>query len=235
MEILKIISLSLGSIITLFILSKLMGNKEMSQLSMFDYIIGITIGSIASELSTSLESNFMQPLTAMIVYALVSIIISLISNKSLKFRRFLLGNSLILLDNGELYRKNFSKAKMDLNEFLIQCRTNGYFNISDLQTVILEANGKLSFLPKVEKRPATPSDLNLSPTQERLCVNLILDGKLLRENLNYTGKDELWLQKQLSSQKINSIEEIFLATCDNQDRVSIYTKKQLQNSFNIFQ
>lgn len=235
MEILKIISLSLGSIITLFILSKLMGNKEMSQLSMFDYIIGITIGSIASELSTSLESNFMQPLTAMIVYAVVSIIISLISNKSLKFRRFLLGNSLILLDNGELYRKNFSKAKMDLNEFLMQCRTNGYFNISDLQTVILEANGKLSFLPKVEKRPATPSDLNLSPTQERLCVNLILDGKLLRENLNYTGKDELWLQKQLSSQKINSIEEIFLATCDNQDRVSIYTKKQLQNSFNIFQ
>lgn len=235
MELLKIVVLSLVSIITLFILSKLMGNKEMSQLSMFDYIIGITIGSIAAELSTSLESNFMQPLTAMIIYALVSILISIISNKSLKFRRFLLGNVLILLDNGELYRKNFSKAKMDINEFLMQCRTNGYFNLSDLQTVVLEANGKLSFLPKATKKPATPEDLNIDSKQERLTVNLILDGKLLTKNLTYTGNDELWLQKQLTAQKINKIEDIFLATCDHNNRVSIYTKKELQNNCNPFQ
>lgn len=235
MEFVKIIALSLGSIVTLFVLSKLMGNKEMSQLSMFDYIIGITIGSIASELSTSLESNFLQPLTAMIVYAIVSIVISIISNKSLKFRRFLLGNSLILLDNGELYRRNFKKAKLDLNEFLMQCRTNGYFNLSDLQTVILETNGKLSFLPKTEARPTTPADLNLTPNQERITINLILDGQLLYHNLTYVNHDELWLQKQLSSQKINSIQEVFLAICDSHDCISVYLKRDLQNSENPFQ
>ena len=104
-----------------------MGNKEMSQLSMFDYIIGITIGSIAAEMSTALESDFMQPVVAMAVYAIVSIIISVLSYKSIKVRRIVSGNSLILLDNGELYRDNLKKAKLDLNEFLMQCRTSRLF------------------------------------------------------------------------------------------------------------
>ncbi len=124
MDLIKIVALSLGSVIFLFILTKLMGNKEMSQLSMFDYIIGITIGSIAAEMSTALENDFMQPLVAMAVYAVVSIIISLLSYKSMKIRRLVSGNSLILLDNGEIYRDNLKKAKLDINEFLMQCRTS---------------------------------------------------------------------------------------------------------------
>ena len=127
MDLLKIVALSFGSVIFLFILTKLMGNKEMSQLSMFDYIIGITIGSIAAEMSTALESDFMQPVVAMAVYAIVSIIISVLSYKSIKVRRIVSGNSLILLDNGELYRDNLKKAKLDLNEFLMQCRTSRLF------------------------------------------------------------------------------------------------------------
>ncbi len=127
MDLLKIVALSLGSVIFLFILTKLMGNKEMSQLSMFDYIIGITIGSIAAEMATALENDFMQPLVAMAIYAVVSIIISILSYKSLKFRRISSGDSLILLDNGEIYRDNLKKAKLDLNEFLMQCRINRIF------------------------------------------------------------------------------------------------------------
>ena len=127
MDLLKIVALSLGSVIFLFILTKLMGNKEMSQLSMFDYIIGITIGSIAAEMSTALENDFMQPVVAMAVYAVVSIIISVLSYKSLKIRRIISGNSLILLDNWEVYRDNLKKAKLDLNEFLMQCRTSRLF------------------------------------------------------------------------------------------------------------
>ena len=127
MDFFKIVGLSFGSVIFLFILTKLMGNKEMSQLSMFDYIIGITIGSIAAEMSTALEDDFMQPVIAMAVYAIVSIIISILSYKSIKVRRIISGNSLILLDNGELYHDNLKKAKLDLNEFLMQCRTARLF------------------------------------------------------------------------------------------------------------
>ena len=104
-----------------------MGNKEISQLSMFDYVIGITIGSIAAEMATALENDFMQPVVAMAVYAVVSIIISMLSYKSIKVRRIVSGTSLILLDNGELYQNNLKKAKLDLNEFLMMCRTSRIF------------------------------------------------------------------------------------------------------------
>ena len=126
-DILKVIVLSIVSEIVLFLLTKLMGNKEMSQLSMFDYIIGITIGSIAAEMATALESDYMQPLVAMVVYALIAVIISLVCTKSQKARRIIYGNSLILMNNGKLYRQNFKTAKLDLNEFLVQCRVNRLF------------------------------------------------------------------------------------------------------------
>jgi len=234
-DILKITLLSVFSEIALFILTKLMGNKEMSQLSMFDYVIGITIGSIAAEMATSLENNYLEPLLAMTVYAIIAILISVISYKSMKFRRFIYGNSLILLDNGELYRKNFSKAKLDLNEFLVQCRSNGFFSLSDIQTAILEPNGKVSFLPNSQTRPATPSDLNISTEQSRISVNVILDGAILKENLYYTGNDEIWLQKQLVSQGFKNESEIFLATCDSNNNLSVYKVKNIKNKHDFFE
>ena len=98
-----IVVLSLGSIVTIFILTKLMGYRQMSQMSMFDYINGITIGSIAAEMATSLEESFVQPLTAMIVYALTAIFLSWLGSKFIKARRLIEGKPLILMDHGELY------------------------------------------------------------------------------------------------------------------------------------
>lgn len=231
---LKIFILSITSELFLFILAKFMGNKEMSQLTMFDYIIGITIGSIAAEMATSLENNFMEPLLAMSVYALISFIISIFCNKSIKFRRFIYGSSLILFNNGEFYRKNFKTAKLDLNEFLLQCRTNGYFNINDIQTAILEANGKISFLPKASKKPATIEDLKLKPNISSVFINVILDGHILLENLNKTGNDLVWLNKEITKQKISDISDIFLATCDSNNNLSIYEKKDISNTHDYF-
>lgn len=224
MDILKIILLSISSLIILFLLTKLMGNRQMSQLTMFDYIVGITIGSIAAEMSTSLENNFMEPVVAMIVYGAVTTLISYITCKSLKLRVFFNGKTKILFDNGKLYRKNFKSSKMDLNDFLMECRINGYFNLNDIQTAILEPNGKISFLPKVLKRPVTAEDLNLSPVQESTVLNIILDGLALKENLQKTGNNMDWLKKNLKKQGIQSIEDVFLATCDNQNNLSIYVK-----------
>lgn len=233
-DILKVIVLSAVSEIFLFFLTKLMGNKEMSQLSMFDYIIGITIGSIAAEMATALESDYKQPLVAMAVYAAIAIIISLVCMKSQKARRFIYGNSLILLNDEKLYEENFKTAKMDLNEFLVQCRVNGYFNISDIKTAILESNGKISFLPKSANRPATPNDFNIMPPPASIDVNLIIDGKILQENLKNTGHDEMWLQKELVSQGFEKPEQIFLATLNSQDNLSLYEKNTLKNSHNSF-
>lgn len=236
MDILKIIFLSFSSFIVLFILTKLMGNREMSQLSMFDYIVSITIGSIAAEMSTSLENDFIEPLIAMIIYAIGAIAISILGNHFMKARRVISGPTLILYNNSKIYFKNLKKAKMDINEFLMQCRINGYFNLCDIQTAILEANGKISFIPISLKRPTTPEDFNLNPKQNFLVTNVIIDGRILEENLKNTGNNLKWLHSNLKKQNAGRIEEILLATCDNNNNLTVYKKiTNLDNSHDLFE
>lgn len=232
-EILYIIALSIGSIIALFILTKIMGYRQMSQMSMFDYINGITIGSITAEMATSLEQNFLQPLTAMIVYALAAVFLSWLTSKSIKARRMVEGAPLVLLSDGELYRENLKKAKIDVTEFLVQCRTNGYFDISKLEVAVLEGNGKISFLPKATDRPVTPSDMQLSPEQDFMVANVILDGRIMKENLKHTGKDEKWLQNQIKGQGAKKAEDVLLATCDASGKVTVYLKEHQKEAVDV--
>lgn len=235
MELLHVFLASIGSIIALFILTKIMGNREMSQLSMFDYINGITIGSIAAEMATSLESDFMKPLLAMAIYALFSVLISYVTNKSIKLRRILTGKTLVLLENGKIFDRNLKKAHLDINEFLTQCRTGGFFNIADIQTAILETNGKISFLPMETRRPVNPSDLNLNPTKEKPLFNLIIDGKVLEDNLKAVGKNDKWLEKQIHLQGIQNISDVFLATFDSENNLSVYMKVKKPMSRDMFE
>lgn len=212
---------SLISLIVLFLLAKLCGNKQMGELTMFDHIISITIGSIAAEFATELE-NPERPLIAMTVYASVSALISIITAKSLKLRRLLFGHSIILMEKGKIYRKNIKKAKLDLNEFLMQARSNGFFNISDIDTAVLEPSGKISFLPFSNKRPATPEDLKLVPGSEGVFVNVIMDGIVLEKNLKTVGKDRNWLKNELKAKGIKKAADVFLATLDRFGTLNIF-------------
>lgn len=235
MELLTVFGASIGSIITLFFLSKLMGNKEMSQMTLFDYTNGITIGSIAAEMATSLENDFLKPLLAMIIYTLAVILITFITQKSLKARRFIVGKALIIYDNNKLYAGNIKKGKIDLTDLLIQCRSKGYFDLSQIQTIILESNGQISILPKSNFRPTTPEDLNIETEIEKATVNIILDGKILEGNLKYSGNNKIWLQRQLKTQGVRCISDVFLATCDYKNNLTIYKKIIQPLSRDIFQ
>ena len=232
-EVLYIIALSLGSIAAMFVLTKLIGYRQMSQMSMFDYVNGITIGSIAAEMATSLEENFVQPLVAMVVYALAAILLSWCSSKSIRMRKIIEGKPLVLLDKGELYFDSLRKAKIDVNEFLVQCRVNGYFDISKIETAVLEGNGKISFLPKSSDRPATPADLNLSPQQDFMTANVILDGNIMRENLRHTGNDEKWLVNQIKGQGADKISDVLLATCDVNNQVTVFLKNNRKKAHDV--
>lgn len=234
MGLFKVVLTSLGSISVLFLLTKIMGNREMAQLSMFDYINSITIGSIAAEMATSLEDNFMEPLLAMIVYAGIIILLALLSQKSIKVRRFIAGKTLILIDNGVIYDANFKKAKIDINEFLTECKIMGYFNLSDIQTALLEPNGKISILPLSTIRPVNPKDLGLVPEQKKVVANVIIDGNTIFENLESTGNNLDWLRKKLKEQNIEKISDVFLATCDEKNNLSVYLKSKNGNTHDVF-
>lgn len=222
MDTLYIILLSIGSILELFILCKLMGYRQLSQMSMFDYVNGITIGNIAAEMATSLEDNFFHPFIAMIVYASAAIFLSWLSTKSIRARRIISGKPSVLLDKGKLFQENLRKSKIDLNEFLTQCRVNGYFDLSQLESAILEENGHISFLPKSEYRPLTPRDMQMSPARESLAANLIIDGHIIPGNLKASGKDERWLTKELHARGISDVKDVLLATCDLNQKLTIY-------------
>lgn len=221
---LKVCLTSFFSYVALFVCAKLVGHKQISQLDFWEYISGITIGSIAAEMATELETPW-KPLLAMLIYALITWILSLLSQRSLRCRKYVSGTPTIVMDQGKLYRENLRKAKLDLSEFMALCREQGYFDLGAIQTAVFEATGKLSILPVETRRPATPEDLNLSPEQEILFVEAVMDGKILGGNLRRMGLDENWLHKQLKAQGYASPEEIFLAVVDQQHNLSCYPMK----------
>jgi len=223
MDYLQVLLTTLLSVVTLFLLAKLMGNKQMNQLSLFDYIVGISIGSIAAEMAFDLEGVQFK-LIAMVIYGLLAYLISVLTNKSLKLRRLITGRPLLLFDNETLYRKNFTRAHMDINDFLSIARVNGYYSLQDISTAMLEINGQVSFLPKSGKRPVNPEDLGLAPAQEHVQVNLVQDGVLMEENLKAAGRSADWLRGKLAEKNYHSLKNIFLACLDADETFTVYEK-----------
>lgn len=227
MSFLKLCLTALGSFGILFLVAKFIGHKQISQLDFFDYITGITIGSIAAEMATELEEPW-KPLTAMVIYGGVTLLLSVISSRFPRTRKYLNGTPTILLDHGKLYYDNLKKAKLDLSEFMVMCRQQGYFDLTSIQTAVFEYNGKLTILPVSDQRPATPKDLNLAPEQELLFTELIMDGRILEENLKRMGLDLTWLEKQLKQCHIHSAKDVLLALCDRNLKFVLYEKQTLQ-------
>ena len=181
MELVRVALAALLSYAALFVCAKIVGRKQIAQLNFLDYITGITIGSIAAELATELETP-MRPLIAMGVYALATWAMSQVGVRFMRSRKYLDGSPTIILRSGKLYRQNMRKAKLDLSEFMVMCREQGYFNLSDIDTAVFEYNGKLTLLPVSTRRPATPQDMGLTPQHEELSVEVIMDGRILGEN-----------------------------------------------------
>ncbi len=222
MDILQTALTSIISIIVLFLLTKLMGNKQLSQLSMFDYIIGISIGSIAAECSFENEHPE-RMVVAMLIYAASAYIVSIVTGRSTHLRKIIIGRPLILYDKGKLYRENFRKARIDLSDFLTHCRNQGFFDLSQIQTAVFEYNGSLSLLPVEGARPVTPADMDMQPAQREIMVNVILDGNVNKQNLKMTGNNEVWLGKQLREQGYNNAGEIYLGAVSTADNtISLY-------------
>ena len=209
------------SIAVLFLLTKLMGSKQVSQMTMFDYVVGITIGSIAAELATELEEP-LRPLTALVIYGVTAFVISVLSNKFLKVRALVTGKPLVLLENGVIYRENLKKARLDLSEFLTYCRIGGWFDLNQLQSAVLEHNGVVSFLPKETDRPATPADLDLNPKQSRVQTPFVMDGRLLEENIRQAGKEDAWVRRALLRQGYRDETEVLLALWDGREQLTVF-------------
>lgn len=222
MDMIKVILTALLSVAALFIITKIMGHKQVAQLDFFDYVSGITIGSIGAEMATELEKPY-KPLIALCVWGGTSLVLSLITHKLPRMRKYINGTPTILMNEGKLYRKNLKKSKIDLSEFMLLCREQGYFDLDEIQTAVFEHNGKLSILPKAANRPATPEDLKITAKTTHIGVEVIMDGRIVGDNLSRAGKNEKWLTKQLKLQGHKEAKEIFLAVYHpEEDKLTLY-------------
>ena len=225
MEYIEIVIRSILSLTSLFFITKLLGKKQVSQLSLFDYVIGISIGNLAAEMSINIEINYLHGLLSMITFGLIAFLISYITMKSIYLRRFFIGVPTLLIQNGKILEKNLKNVKLDVNDLLEECRSAGYFDLNEIEYAVMEVNGTLSVLPKSENKPVTLKDMNLKSNKSSLCANIIIDGHVMKNNLKNMNKEESWLEKELKVKGVK-LENILLATLDNQEKLTIYKRNE---------
>lgn len=211
-------------LIILFFITKMMGKKQISELNFFDYIVGITIGSIAADISLDIEKNMIAGIAALFIYGFISYIISFVSIKSILARRFFIGVPTVLVEKGKIIESGLKKSKIDVNDLLMVARENGYFNLDEIDYALMEVNGNISFLPKEKEKPVTKRDMKIKCSNEGLTVNGIIDGKYMVNNMKAINKDKEWLDHELKVNGYDNYDNILLATIDNNYKVTIYEK-----------
>lgn len=223
-EVLDVVIRCLLSLVTLFLVTKMLGKKQVSQLSLFDYVVGISIGNFAAEMTINTESQYLNGIVAVVLFGVVAYLVDVLTMKSIILRRYFMGVPTLVIQNGKLLKKNLKKINFDVNDLLEECRGNGYFDISEIEFAIMEANGKISLLPKGEYKPLTVKDMNLKIEKQGLCANVVIDGKIMNNNLEGMHKNKEWLDRQLKVQGYNDIKEVFLATLDINDKLVVFEK-----------
>ena len=211
-------------LIILFFITKMMGKKQISELNFFDYVVGITIGSIAADISLDIEKNMIAGIAALFIYGFISYIISFVSIKSICARRFFIGVPTVLVEKGKIIESGLKKSKIDVNDLLMVARENGYFNLDEIDYSLMEVNGNISFLPKEKEKPVTKRDMKIKCSNKGLTVNAIIDSKYMVNNMKAINKDKEWLDHELKVNGYDNYDNILLATIDNNYKVTIYEK-----------
>ncbi len=225
-DILDVIFRGIIALTVLFLITKILGKKQVSQLSLFDYVIGISIGNFAAEMTFNLDSHYANGIVAILLFGIMSYLVSVLSLKSMILRRFFMGVPTVVIQEGKIITKNLRKLKFDVNDLLEETRLAGYFDISNIEYAIMETSGEVSYLPKGEHLPITISDMNLKATKQGLCANVIIDGCIMIKNLKDINKNEQWLKKELKV-KGKQLNNIILATVDNNEKLVIFEKDDL--------
>ena len=214
----------------LYLLTRLIGPRQVTELTVFDYLNSITIGSIAAEMAlTKTLPDFLEALIATLVYGIATLGISYLTQFCPRLRPILIGRSLTLFSGGRFDKKNMRRSKLDLNEFLMGARNAGYFSLSEVECAILEPNGKISFLPKSDARPLTPKDVAIETEKAEAPFTVIMEGKIQGETLGRAGFDETWLTRALSERGSRAA-EIFLATVTESGTLEIFLEKKSRHA-----
>ncbi|MBM7586555.1 uncharacterized membrane protein YcaP (DUF421 family) [Bacillus pakistanensis] len=211
---------SIGIVAALFFITKLLGKKQLSKLSFFEYITGVTVGSIAGTLSMDLDLALGEGLMSILIWFSIPFIFSLISLKSTKFRHFVEGIPTVFIENGNIDEKALKREKYTTDELLEQLRKKNIFRVADVEFASLDTNGDLSVLLKKNKQPLIFEDINIAMKKATTPQMVISDGVVDKAALKKVGFNEAWLQSELKKRNIG-ITDIFLAQLDEDGHLTL--------------
>lgn len=210
-EIYQAVIYSIIVYLVLIFLTRLIGKKLLSQMTFFDFVIGITLGTIGAAFIT-LEVKGGYVLISPFILTLAVILTGYVSLKSVPARKLLEGEPLIMIQNGKIYEKNMRKIRYHLDDLLMQLREKNVFDLSEVEFAILEPHGQLSVLKKSQNLPVTSADLGMSTKYKGVSSEIIRDGRIVEQNLRQNSLTHEWLYNELASRNIKRVEDVFLAT-----------------------
>ncbi|SDH48643.1 DUF421 domain-containing protein [Alteribacillus bidgolensis] len=217
---LDIVVRSLIFLVILFIITKIVGKKQLSQLSFFEYVSGFTIGSIGSEVIMNLDLKVMHGIIGIVIFGVMPFVAGYISLKSKKFRDVMEGKGTVFIKNGKVMEENLKKEKYTIDELMQLLRTKDVFQISDVEFAVLEANGELNVLLKKENQPLTAKDFGVKVPSFKEPQTVIMDGEILDEPLSTVGQNRNWLKTELEKLGV-TIENVFLGQVDSFGQLSV--------------
>lgn len=212
-EWIHIVLRSLAAVAIIFLLTRILGKKQISELNFFEYIAGITLGSLAGFISTELESHFMHGVTSILIWFLIPYLFEFFTLKSKRLRSWVEGDGTVFIKEGKVLEENMKKERYSTDELLEQLRKKNVFNVADVEFAVLEATGELSVLLKKENQPLTPKHLGIKIGPEQETQTVIMDGSIMDEPLATRGLSREWLQTELEKIGV-TLENVFIGQVD---------------------
>ncbi len=204
---------AVGAVAYLFLLTKVIGKRQIKQLTYIEYIVGISIGSIAAFMATEMDGPIYHSLIAMGVFALFPVLMEWLSLKSKFLRDFFESKSTVLIKEGKILEDNLKKERLTAEDLMEQLRVKNVFRVADVEFALMETSGEISVLLKSESQPVTPKHLELTvaPSEENQVV--IMDGVIMDEPLATAGLNRRWVRTELQKAGV-ALENVFLGQVD---------------------
>lgn len=210
--------------LVVLLLMRIMGKREVGQLSAFDLVVAIMIAELAAIPLSDNSKSLWHGIVPIATLVLMEIMLSFVALKSITARKIIEGTPSVILERGQILEKEMRRLRYNVDDMLSQMREQGIYNLEDVEYAILETDGKLSIILKSSKRPVIPEDLGLQPAYEGLPIPLISDGKILEENLAMVAKSQDWLEQILQSQHNCIIADVLYATMDTRGKLIVYKR-----------
>ncbi len=211
---LEILIRAAGAFAAVFFVTRMIGKSAVGGLTIADWVNGIVIGSIAASLVVELNEPPGYYIFGLLVFMALTIIAEWAGTKHRPLHKVLTDEPTVVVHNGKIMESNMHKMRFTIDDLTSQLRQKNAFNIADVEYAIAEPDGQISVLLKGQSRPVTPRDLNLSTPYQGVPSELVVDGVVIKQNLEQNNLDEKWLYDELQKQGIPSLKEVFYASLD---------------------